>query len=713
MIKTYIILVVVVLLSVNCAHSQGTYAELDSIGGIIRTKGIGKGVIAPEEISNKLHAIVRNTKEDSILFKAFENLHFLYEEFNTDSAFYYAEKAIEVARRNNQKLAEASSLTLRGLTYRQTGQFGKALKDLLDAFQLLENKEHNINSWFIIDVPNTEIIRKFELSVTHHIYALLMESVGNRSEEIYHYRKEIELAEDIGSKFRIQLAYMNISGTYRELNRLDSALIYGEAAEELAMESGERHFLGWTLSNLGMIWQTREDYHRAKNYYHKAVQNSIAAANLGSLANAYHKLSTLFIEEVNPDSSLYYSQKTVEAFENLGTWYQKEMNIGTAYDLLHQSFLLNNQQDSAFKYLQLASSTKDRLYNSEISSLSDFQNLTIQEQQRLQILEQEKINYGNKLKLYGLLILLGSISIIAILLYRNNHQRKKTNKILKNQKEEIESTLDQLKSTQAQLIHAEKMASLGELTAGIAHEIQNPLNFVNNFSEVSTELIDEAKHEMTGGDPEEACSILDDLKENLTKISHHGHRASGIVRSMLDHSRASGGEKVETDINELCDEYLRLAYHGMRAKDRNFNADFKLNLDSDLPRIKVIPQDIGRVLLNLINNAFQACADRRDSAISEMTSLKSISSLDPKVEVTTKYLGDAIQISVSDNGPGIPDDIKDKIFQPFFTTKPTGQGTGLGLSLSYDIVKAHGGGITVKSSQDCGTEIIIKIPKKP
>ena len=304
---------------------------------------------------------------------------------------------------------------------------------------------------------------------------------------------------------------------------------------------------------------------------------------------------------------------------------------------------------------------------------------------------------------YGLLALAG-------IYYFDRQQRarivsQERQKILEKEVEqakEIEKAYTELKNTQAQLVYAEKMASLGELTAGIAHEIQNPLNFVNNFSEVSSELIDEAVEEMNSGEVGEAKEILEDLKANLGKITHHGHRASGIVKSMLDHSRTSSGEKVETDINALCDEYLRLAYHGMRAKDRSFNAEMVTSFDESLPKIKVIPQDIGRVLLNLINNAFQATK--------EMTSLRAISSLNPKVEVTTKSLDDHIHITISDNGPGIPDDIKEKIFQPFFTTKPTGEGTGLGLSLSYDIVKAHGGTLSCTSKAGEGTDFILRLP---
>jgi signal transduction histidine kinase len=263
----------------------------------------------------------------------------------------------------------------------------------------------------------------------------------------------------------------------------------------------------------------------------------------------------------------------------------------------------------------------------------------------------------------------------------------------------LEAAHENLKATQAQLIQSEKMASLGELTAGIAHEIQNPLNFVNNFSDVSKELMGELKAERSKvkGEKDEMLEweILDDIDQNLEKIHHHGMRASEIVKSMLQHTRTGTGEKELTDINSLCDEYLRLAYHGMRARDKSFNAEYKLELDPDLPKIKVVPQDIGRVLLNLINNAFQAVAEVEN----------------PKATLITQQLNNSITIHVVDNGLGIPENIRDKIFQPFFTTKPTGQGTGLGLSLSYDIVKAHGGELKLETNVGQGCEFIIRLPR--
>jgi signal transduction histidine kinase len=232
------------------------------------------------------------------------------------------------------------------------------------------------------------------------------------------------------------------------------------------------------------------------------------------------------------------------------------------------------------------------------------------------------------------------------------------------------------------------MASLGELTAGIAHEIQNPLNFVNNFSEVSEELVDEMKEEIEKGDFEEVKFIANDLKENLSKISHHGKRADSIVKGMLEHSRANKGEKAPTNLNALADEYVRLSYHGMRAKDKTFNADFKLDLDPNVPQVNAVASDIGRVILNLVNNAFYAVHEKAKSGIEGYK---------PEVVVSSSKTENGIEISVKDNGNGIPDSIKEKIFQPFFTTKPTGSGTGLGLSLSYDIVKAHGGELKVET----------------
>jgi signal transduction histidine kinase len=274
--------------------------------------------------------------------------------------------------------------------------------------------------------------------------------------------------------------------------------------------------------------------------------------------------------------------------------------------------------------------------------------------------------------------------------------------------ETLNETLGQLKDTQKQLIQSEKMASLGELTAGIAHEIQNPLNFVNNFSEINKELIGEMKEEIEKGNYEEVKLIAKDIEENEEKINHHGKRAEAIVKGMLQHSLSSTGVKEPTDINALCDEYLRLAYHGLKAKDKSFNADFKIDFDNSIGKINIIPQDIGRVLLNLINNAFYAVDERQKITKENLPTGQA--GYQPTVFLSSKKSGDKVILTVKDNGNGIPQNIVDKIFQPFFTTKPTGQGTGLGLSLSYDIVKAHGGEIKVETKEGEGSTFIIQLP---
>ena len=272
---------------------------------------------------------------------------------------------------------------------------------------------------------------------------------------------------------------------------------------------------------------------------------------------------------------------------------------------------------------------------------------------------------------------------------------------LEQKRKAVEGALSELRATQNQLIHAEKMASLGELTAGIAHEIQNPLNFVNNFSEVSTELLDEMKEELEKGDLEEVSAIAGDLRQNMEKITHHGKRADNIVKGMLQHSRSSDGIKEPTDLNVLVEEYLRLAYHGMRARNQSFNAILETDFQTDIPQVPVVPQDMGRVLLNLLTNAFQAVGEKQG---------QEPGTYEPKVTVQTRKTEKGVIIEVADNGNGIPENVKDKIFQPFFTTKPTGQGTGLGLSLSYDIVKAHAGKISVQSEEGEGSIFTIELP---
>jgi signal transduction histidine kinase len=275
---------------------------------------------------------------------------------------------------------------------------------------------------------------------------------------------------------------------------------------------------------------------------------------------------------------------------------------------------------------------------------------------------------------------------------------------LKDQNEKLQQALNDLSAAQTQLIHSEKMASLGELTAGIAHEIQNPLNFINNFSELNAELADELKHALDNGDTEEAYAIINDIKNNQQKVVHHGKRADSIVKSMLQHSRGSGSTKEQINLNDLADECIRLSFHGMRAKEKSFNAKMETHFSDEVGQVEAVPGDVSRVLLNICTNAFYAVMQK---------SKKQIDGYSPVVVLETGVSNDKVWVKIKDNGDGIPPEALDKIFQPFFTTKPTGEGTGLGLSMSYDIIKkGHNGDIRVESVPGMGASFIIELPKK-
>jgi signal transduction histidine kinase len=377
--------------------------------------------------------------------------------------------------------------------------------------------------------------------------------------------------------------------------------------------------------------------------------------------------------------------RVLEAYGALAKAYEAKGNMAEAYNWMSKAFVLNKEMIRDEKEARTMSFDIER---------------KIQENETaIQLLNaRDEGNKTTRLYLIGIIALLGLLALALAFFYRN---KKKTGEALSSKNLKLEETLGELKSTQAQLIQAEKMASLGELTAGIAHEIQNPLNFVNNFSEVNSELITELEEAANTGNLDEVKAIALDLKANEDKIKHHGNRADSIVKGMLQHSQKASGVKELTDINAMADEYLRLAFHGLRAKDSTMNASMETELDPTIGNIMLVQQDISRVLLNLYNNAFYAVAERFK---------KEGSSYKPSVTLSTSKLDDKVCISIRDNGLGISENIKQKIFQPFFTTKPTGEGTGLGLSLSYDIIKAHGGEIIVDTKQGEYTEFRVTLP---
>ncbi len=408
------------------------------------------------------------------------------------------------------------------------------------------------------------------------------------------------------------------------------------------------------------------------------------------------------------DSAIYYATialKNGQVQKNLTIIQEAAKLLATTFQKVDPA--------KANTYLSIYAAAKDSLYNNQ--KLKQLEAIKLNQQKNQFEVEKSETAARNRLIGFVLIVLLVFVSIFVVMLWRNNRFKQLANT-------KLEVAYENLKSTQAQLIQSEKMASLGELTAGIAHEIQNPLNFVNNFSEVNKELLVEMKNEMSKGNLADAEEIANDVIANEEKINHHGKRANNIVKGMLQHSRTNKGEKEPTDINALADEYLRLAYQGLRAKDQTFNATIKTDFDASIEKISIIPQDIGRVLLNLYNNAFYAVAEKkRATDLEGFQNLQGlVATYQPTVSVSTKRIVDKFSISVKDNGNGIPQKLVDKIFQPFFTTKPTGQGTGLGLSLSYDIIKAHGGEIKVETKVDDGnpdnfgkgegTEFILLLP---
>ncbi len=647
---------------------------------------------------DSLHQLLSGSRSDSSMYEAAKALYNYFEERNRDSALLYANEELRLAEKNNKKLVEATSLGNIGYQLTGKGKYALALKSMLRAFQIAEDPRNEAEeNWTLFNAEEATSKRLLVLSYTHHMFAILMRNVQNPEKEIAHFLKARELAVQINSINRIMLADFNLGRSYLGINP-DSALWYENESEKLSISSGKQKYLGHIYITRGFIYFKKNDKLKSLQDYHKGVNTSIEKNNFISLLGAYFYLSEYYLGEGNKDSSLYYSNKTLETFQFLGSVTGPIVNLGTIYKILYRSYELRKQQDSAYKYQGLALYAIDSLSQERIKGLSEFQDITFMNELDMQKMEKEKVVYQGRVRTMFLLGGIGVLLLLAIIFFRNNRQKHKANI-------KIEKAYENLKATQQQLIQSEKMASLGELTAGIAHEIQNPLNFVNNFSEINVELLAELKEgplkNLPEEDREEANNIINDLDLNMQKIGRHGKRADGIVKGMLLHSRSSSGQKELTDLNALSDEYLRLAYHGLRAKDKSFNATLETDFDKKIDLVNVVPQDIGRVILNLINNAFYA--------VDEKTKL-GLPDYQPTVSIKTKKNDNSISIFVKDNGNGIPQKVIDKIFQPFFSTKPTGQGTGLGLSMSYDIVKAHGGEIKVESREGEGTDFIVGIP---
>ena len=499
---------------------------------------------------------------------------------------------------------------------------------------------------------------------------------------------------------------LNIAVVMLEDNQTDSAAYYIDVAKQ-GIDKSDIDMAASILQFESLYYIHIGDLEAAEDNLKECWQmirtkNIGVTPGAGTMAPDYY-LALIRIEQNRLDEAIDLLKSDITRLNNV------REDILRDYKLMAQLYQQTGQNELAAEtYAQFIAMQDSLLADQEKLRVIGFEAEQSMNESALSI---EKLKSKSRISSQARNFSIGIAALLLILtatIYFRYQSKKKANNVLNE-------TLTNLKSTQSQLIQSEKMASLGELTAGIAHEIQNPLNFVNNFSEVNEELLVEMKEELENGNTEDAKAIANDAIENQQKILHHGKRADDIVKGMLQHSRSSSGEKEPTDINALADEYLRLAYHGLRAKDKSFNATMNTDFDETIASIKVIPQDIGRVILNLITNAFYAVNEKQKLLAKDLPGFENLVGLakyEPTVSVSTKKEGDKVLISVKDNGNGIPQSALDKIFQPFFTTKPTGQGTGLGLSMSYDIVtKSHDGELTVETKEDEGTEFIIILSK--
>ncbi|RYF77298.1 MAG: tetratricopeptide repeat protein [Cytophagaceae bacterium] len=599
-------------------------------------------------------------------------------------AMQYAQEGLGLAKTIGFRQGEARILNRIGTILRITGNYAKALEAHLASVQVA-TAIHDVDA----------------LARTYNNIGILYSERKDSRKAIEYFQKTLSLAAQLGNNDLKRISLTNIGTDYAFLNQLDSALLYTQKAYDLTRQLNATDSQ-IELINLGNIYKRLGKNTLALAYYRKSVPTSVTGENNRTLSQTYFEMAETFRQLNQPDSAIQYAKQSLQLAKATNI----PLNTLNASKLLSELYEQTNPAQ-ALMYYKTAAASKDSLESAEKDRT--FQNIEFNEKQRLQDLEQQQQAYRSRITTYSLLGILAVFMLIAALLYRTNRQKQKANVLLQHQRDEInhqrnkvENTLAELKATQAQLIQKEKLASLGELTAGIAHEIQNPLNFVNNFSEITTELLDELKEDMRVGNMGDALATADELSQNLEKITHHGKRAGSIVRSMLEHSRVSTGDRQPTDLNALASEYLRLAYHGQRIKNKAFTAELLLQTDPDLPMLNIVPQDIGRVLQNLYTNAFYALQQRQTS---------DETGYEPTLWVSTQRLRDEVVVHIRDNGTGIPAKLVDKIFQPFFTTKPTGEGTGLGLSLSYDIVtKGHGGQMQVDTKEGEGTSFTLRFP---
>ena len=590
----------------------------------------------------------------------------------TDSAAVYATRALALARRIGYRHGEGEALNRLGAALRESN-----LSRALELFQ---------QSLRIAQATHDRALEAQNLRSIGIIYVYLRD----RPTALAYYFRALRIGEQLHDERRVVLELSNIGLAYDVFDQLDSARIFQERAYALA------HRLhtptNYILYGLGNVARKEGRPAQARAFYRASIAESEVVHHLRSTNFACVGLATLYQQAGRLDSSIYYARLGCQAGQTNGFL----RGVLNASVLLTRDFKARGQADSALKYQSLMLVMQDTLFGQE--KVMRLESLNFREQQRAQQAAARQSTLKARYRTYALLGALAGLLALALLLGRHGRQQQRA-------REALEKSLADLKTAQAQLVQREKMAFLGELTAGIAHELQNPLNFMKNFAEVSTDLVDDIDGARPGARRDGVLEqeILAGLKQNLQQISQHGQRATSIIKGMLEHSRAGTAPREATDLNALVDDSLRLAYQGLRTKDKSLSVALSTAYDPALEPLTVVSQDLGRALINLFTNAFHAVQQRQ----------RQLPGADyhPEVTVTTHAAPGAVEIRVRDNGTGMSKAVQDKVFQPFFTTKPVGEGTGLGLSMSHDIVtKGHGGTLTVESREGEGTEFLIRLP---
>lgn len=610
--------------------------------------------------------------------------------YKPDSALFYAQQRIRLAERSNSIQQQSQAIGYYGYILGLMANYPQAVKFLLKGLEMAENTKNPTNLDFFYDALSNTFIEQgnFELALS---YANQFRNISIRNRDTLFY------------------GWLLTKGVlYEKFDHLDSAFFFLQKAFDFDMQKFGEITRERTLLTLGNVCFKKDSFPEALGFYRMAVNLAVRKENYVNLVDAFNGVAQVYNHIGKLDSGIHYATEALR---------MSQITLYTLGQLTANSILANlykrkGDRDKTLNYLEATIALKDSLYNQQKERA--VQNLFFNDRMRQRDIAETEKQIRNKWRTYGLLMGVFVLVIIAGILYRNNKNKQRAFGLLQKQKEETEKAkgqaeqaLEDLKAAQTQLIQREKMASLGELTAGVAHEIQNPLNFVNNFSEVNSELFRELKEEIDmlpaqESEKQTVLVVIDDLIQNQQRINHHGQRAGAIVKNMLQHSLMTNGEKRPTDINLLTEEYLRVSYHGFLAKDKTFDTILNTHFDYTIEKVSIVPQEIGKVLLNLFNNAFYSVSEKKQ---------RTNDLFRPVITVTTKRSDRKVEIIVRDNGIGISEKILDKIYQPFFTTRPTGTGTGLGLYMSYDIVtKGHNGEIKVNTKEGEYAEFTIKLP---